>query len=330
MAEKKLIAVVGATGAQGGGLARAILDDVDGGFACRALTRHPTSDIARALADRGAEVVQADLDDTDSLTRAFAGTYGAYCMTNFFEHFSADRENEQAANLARAAAMAGVSHVIWSTSESSRDWGAVTDRLPTTQGGDAVPHWDGKARGNHFFTDSGVPTTLLRLSMFWENLVTPAAPHFPHRGPDGVPTITLPAAEAKLPGLAAEDVGRCAYGIFNAREAFVGRTIGLAGEHLTGAELAAGLSDVAGEPVRYHDVPLAAVRAAPVPGAAAVANMFQIITEANEDYCAHYDVALTRSLNPRLQTFAEWLGANRQRIQRAVATSRGGAALSTV
>src|SRR5688572_29016421 len=103
MANKNVIAVVGATGAQGGGLARSILEDSEGAFAVRALTRNPGSDAARKLAEQGAEVVRADLDDVDSLTAAFDGASGAYCMTNFFEHFSADHELQQAANLAVAA-----------------------------------------------------------------------------------------------------------------------------------------------------------------------------------------------------------------------------------
>ncbi len=88
----KVIAVTGATGAQGGGLVKAILDDADGGFAVRAITRNAQSDRALALAEQGAEVVQADLDDVESLERAFSGAYGAYCVTNFWEHFSPEKE----------------------------------------------------------------------------------------------------------------------------------------------------------------------------------------------------------------------------------------------
>ena len=103
MSDKKIIAVVGATGAQGGGLVRAILADKDGEFTPRALTRHTDSDKAKALAKAGAEVVRADLDDERSLTRAFAGAHGAFCVTNFWEHFSPDKEYTQAGNMARAA-----------------------------------------------------------------------------------------------------------------------------------------------------------------------------------------------------------------------------------
>ena len=85
---KKIIAVTGATGAQGGGLVRAILADPRGEFAVRAITRKPSGDAARALAQQGVEVVAADLDDPASVEKAFAGAYGAFCVTNFWEHFS--------------------------------------------------------------------------------------------------------------------------------------------------------------------------------------------------------------------------------------------------
>jgi uncharacterized protein YbjT (DUF2867 family) len=81
MAAKKIIAVLGATGAQGGGLVRAIVDDPDGGFDARAITRDPNSDKAKALAALGAEVVTADIGDPDSLARALHGAYGAYFVT---------------------------------------------------------------------------------------------------------------------------------------------------------------------------------------------------------------------------------------------------------
>jgi hypothetical protein len=125
MSNKEVITVIGATGAQGGGLCAAILNDPQGGFACRAITRDPGKDKARALAAKGADVVAADLDDVERLTQAFRGAHGAYCVTNFWQHFSAEKEHQQAKNLAEAADAAGVMHVIWSTLED-------TGKLPIT------------------------------------------------------------------------------------------------------------------------------------------------------------------------------------------------------
>ncbi len=153
MAEKKIIAVLGATGAQGGGLVRAILDDPDGGFAARAITRDPDSDKARALADQGAEVVAADLDDAQSLERALAGAHGAYFVTFFWDHFSPDREKAQARSMAEAAKAVGLRHAIWSTLEDTRRWVPLTDdRMPTLMGEYKVPHFDAKGEANAYFT----------------------------------------------------------------------------------------------------------------------------------------------------------------------------------
>jgi uncharacterized protein YbjT (DUF2867 family) len=120
MTEQKIIAAVGATGAQGGGLVRAILSDVNRSFTARALTRNLNSDRATELAKLGADVVAADLDEIESLKRAFEGAYGAFCVTNFWEHFSPEKELAQATNMAHAAKEAGLEHVIWSTLEDTR------------------------------------------------------------------------------------------------------------------------------------------------------------------------------------------------------------------
>jgi uncharacterized protein YbjT (DUF2867 family) len=308
----RTIAVVGATGATAGGLARAILSDPDGGYACRAITRDPESAAARALSEQGATVVRADLDDYDSLVRAFDGAYGAFCMTNFFEHFSAEQEAEQVANQARAAAVAGVSHAIWSTAEDTRRWYSVEDdKMPTLHGGYKVPNWDGKGAGDRFFAAAGVPTTYLLTPFHWEAFVFGLGA--PQPGPDGVRTLAMPLGEARLPGITAEDIGRCAYPIFKDPARFVGETVGIAGEHTTGNQLAAGLSDVFGEPVRYQHVPAEVFRELPFPGADLAANMFQFVAEDN-GYGTRRNVALARSLNPSLVGFTEWVAATRRRV----------------
>src|SRR6187549_3557177 len=236
---KKIIAVTGATGAQGGGLARALL--ADGEFAVRALTRKVDGDKARELTKLGAEVVAADLDDVASLKRAFTGAHGVYGVTNFWEHFSPDKELAQARAIAQAAKDAGVRHVIWSTLEDTRLRVPLSDnRMPTLQGKYKVPHFDAKGESNKFFTELGVPTTLLNTSFYWDNLI-----HFgmgPKKGSDGKLAFTLPMADKKLPGIAVADIGKCAHGIFKRGEEYVGKTVGIAGEHLTGGQMAAELS----------------------------------------------------------------------------------------
>jgi uncharacterized protein YbjT (DUF2867 family) len=313
MSGTKLIAIVGATGAQGGGLARAILSDPDGGFAVRALTRDPSAEKATALAALGAEVVQADIDDEASVSSAFDGAYGAYCLTNFWEHFSGEKEIVQAGNMARAAKIAGLKHVIWSTFEDSRKWIPLTDdRMPTLQGRFKVAHFDAKSEADHFFTDLGVPTTFLLTSAYWEKFI-----YFgwgPQKGEDGVLAVTFPMGDKKLPSIAVEDIGKCAYGIFKAGDEFIGGTVGVAGEFLTGAEIATSLTKALGQEVRYNDVPADVYRSFGFPGADDVGNMFQFKRDCNEDYCGARSLEISRRLNPELQTLDTWLTANVSRI----------------
>ena len=313
MAEKRVIAVVGATGAQGGGLVRAILADPSGGFAARAITRNTRSDKAQALAGLGAEVVGADLDDADSLAAVFAGAYGAFCVTNFWEHFSPEKELAQAGALARAVREAGVSHVLWSTLEDTRRFVSLDDdRMPTLMGRYKVPHFDAKGEANALFAASGVPTTFFHTSFYWDNLI-----HFgmePKRGADGRLAFVLPMADRKLPGIAVEDIGKCAYGAFQRGGELAGATIGVAGEHLTGVEMAAALSRALGEEVAYAYVPPEVYRTFGFPGADDIANMFQFNRDFSDDFCTLRDLELSRSLNPAIQSFDAWLAANAGRI----------------
>ena len=302
MADKRAIAVVGATGAQGGGLVRAILDDPSGGFAARAIARNVTSDKARELAQLGAELVAADVDDEASLRKAFEGAHGAYCVTFFWAHFSPEKEMAEARNMARAAKAAGVRHVIWSTLEDTRQWVPLSDnRMPTLLGKYKVPHFDAKGESNKVFTDLGVPTTLLLTSFYWDNLI-----HFgmgPKKGPDGKLAFTLPMGDKKLPGIAAEDIGKCAYGIFKKGREFIGKTVGVAGEHLTGAQMAAALSKALDQEVRYNAVTPEAYRGFGFPGAEDLGNMFQFKRDFEEYFCGARNLDVAQSLNPALQTF---------------------------
>ena len=314
-ADKKLIAVVGATGAQGGGLVRAILEDAAGGFAVRAIVRDVNSEKAQALAKAGAEVVAGNVDDAESIQRAFAGAYGAYCVTFFWDHFSPEKELAQAAGLAQAAKQAGLEHVIWSTLEDTRQRLPLSDnRMPTLMEKYKVPHFDAKGEANHFFTDLGLPVTLLLTSFYWDNFL-----YFgmgPKKGPDGKLALTLPMGDRKLPGIAAEDIGRCAYGVLQKRSQYAGKTVGIAGEHLTGAEMAAAFSKVLGKEVVYQAVPFEVYRGWGFPGADDLGNMFQFKHDFNEEFCGARSVAESRALNPRLQTLEQWL--SRQPADRLV------------
>jgi uncharacterized protein YbjT (DUF2867 family) len=308
---RKIIAVVGATGAQGGGLVNAILADKSGDFAVRAITRNPKGEKGAALAKRGAEVVAANLDDAESVKRAFDGAHGAFCVTNFWEHFSVEKELAQAQNQATAAKAAGVAHTIWSTLEDTRKRVPLSDnRMPTLKGKYKVPHFDGKGEADAYF--QATPTTFLATSFYWDNFI-----YFglgPKRGPDGKLGLALPMGDRKLPGIAAEDIGKCAYGVFKRGGELVGRTVGIAGEHLTGAQMAAAMGEAIGTPVAYVPVSFDAFRSFGFPGADDLGNMFQYKHDFEAEYCGARDISFSRKLNPELMTFKQWLAKYGKKI----------------
>ncbi len=302
----KIIAVLGATGAQGGGLVRAILNDPSGEFNVRAITRDADSDKARQLANMGAEVVVADADDRESLERAFDGAYGAFCVTFFWEHFSPEKELAQARNMAEAAKASGVEHVIWSTLEDTRKWIPLSDdRMPTLMDKYKVPHFDAKGEADEIFKSLDIPVTLLGTSFYWENFI-----YFgmePQKGPDGRLAITFPMGDTRLPGIASDDIGKCALGIFKKRDETIGKWIGIAGEHLTGDQMATSLSRALNQEIVYNSVEPDVFRSFDFPGADDIGNMFQFKRDFEDYFCGARNLDVSRSLNPDLKTFDAWL-----------------------
>ncbi len=306
MSTQRILAVAGATGAQGGGLVRAILNDPDSGFSVRAMTRDVKSDKARALADLGAELVQVDLDDRASIDQPFEGAYGAFCVTFFWEHFSPEKENAQATAMAQAAKDAGLQHVIWSTLEDTRKWIPLSDDcMPTLKEKYKVPHFDAKGEADQAFRDLDVPTTFLLTSCYFENMI-----YFgmgPQKNEQGQYVVTLPMGDQKLPWIAVEDIGKSALAIFKAGRQYIGKTIGVAGEHLTGDELAAGLSKGLKLPVTYQAVEPAVYRSFGFPGADDLGNMFQFNRDFSDYFCDARDLNAARALHPDMQTLEMWL-----------------------
>ena len=313
MSQKKIIAIVGATGAQGGSLARAILSDRNSEFSVRALTRDLESLKAKELAEMGAEVTAGDIDDAESLKRLLNGAYGAYFVTFFWAHFSPEKEIEEAKRMAEAAKEAGVQHVIWSTLEDTRHFVPLNDnRMPTLQGKYKVPHFDAKGESDHFFRDLGIPTTFLRASFYWDNFI-----HFgsgPQKGPDGKYYLTFPLDDKKMAGIASEDIGKAAYGIFKRGNEMIGKTIGLAGEHLAGQEMAAAMSKALGQDIGYNNVSPDTYRGFGFPGADDLGNMFQFYRDFETECNSVRNVSYSKELNPELQSFDQWLTKNAQSI----------------
>ena len=318
MSAKKIIAVLGATGQQGGGLVRAILADKTGRFTPRALTRDVNSPKAKALAAEGAEVAAADVDDAGTLRRAFEGAYGAFCLTFFFHHMSPERELAEAASMAEAAKQTGVELVIWSTLDDTRRFMTLDDdRMPTLRGKYKVPHFDAKGEADALFTRAGVPAMFLQTCNYWDNMIHLGSG--PQRMPDGKLALILPMGDKKMPAIASEDIGKCAYGVFNRGRDFVGQTIGIAGEHLSGEETASALTRAIGEKVAYQNVPPDVYRGFGFPGAEELGNMYQFKRDFNDYYRASRSVEVARSLNPALQSFDQWLARNASKIPIAAA-----------
>ena len=313
MTDKKIIAVMGATGAQGSGLVNAILSDKSSGFSVRALTRNVDSDKAKALIEQGAEVVTADVDNIESLKNGFEGAYGVFAVTNFWEHFSPEKEMAQAEAIAKAAKAANVKHVIWSSLDDTRKWIPLSDnRMPTLKEKYKVPHFDAKGESNKFFTESGLPFTILNTVFYWENFI-----YFgqgPKKGPDGKIALSLPMSDKKLPSIAAGDIGKCALGVFKAGEKYLGKTIGIAGEHLTGKQLADAFGKALNKDITYNAISPDVYRSFDFPGADDMGNMYQFKADFEEDYCKSRSIELSKTLNPELLSFEDWLKVNKDKI----------------
>src|SRR5688572_6720701 len=303
MADKKIIAVTGATGTQGGGLVRAILADPNSGFAARAITRDPGKDKSKELASAGAEVVQGNLDDVESLKKAFAGAYGVYGVTNFWEHFSGEKEQQQ------------VKHVIWSTLEDTRKLMAPDDkRMPMLQEKYRVPHFDAKAEADEYF--KGLPVTYLVTSFYWDNLYMFGLA--PKKDDKGTYSWTFPMGNAKLPAIAGEDIGKAALGIYKAGQQYIGKTVGIAGESLSFQEMSDKLSKGLGiSPVQFNAVDADLFRSFGFPGADEYGNMFQTYRDFEKEVNAARSIDETRKLNPQLQSFDQWLSKNKDKVKAA-------------
>ena len=168
-----LIAVVGATGLQGGAVARSLA--ASGKFTIRGITRKPDADPAKKLvSDIGCEIVKADLDDKASLVKAFEGCHGAFLITNFWEHLDTEKEIAQAKNLGDAAKEAGVKHCVFSSLEHcNKIWKTETKPI----GKYLVPHFDGKGIAMEYFKEIGLPCTVLPNPLFTQVLQAASASH---------------------------------------------------------------------------------------------------------------------------------------------------------
>jgi uncharacterized protein YbjT (DUF2867 family) len=237
---ERLVLVSGATGQQGGAIARELLK---AGWKVRAMTRKPQSEAAQALAGQGAEVVQADLDDEASLAQALDGAWGAVAVQNTWEA-GVEKEEEQGHRFARVAKKAGVHHFVYqSVGSAHRETG--------------IPHFDNKARVEDTIRSLGFPSwVIIRPVFFMENLTSPWYKPYIDQG-----TLAFGMQpDTKLQVIAVEDIGRYGLKAFEDHEALNGRAIDIAGDELTAPEMAQALSEVAGRGIQYYQVPIEEIR----------------------------------------------------------------------
>ncbi|XP_010174300.2 nmrA-like family domain-containing protein 1 [Antrostomus carolinensis] len=281
------------TGAQGGCVARALLED--GTFKVRAVTRSPMKKEAEELKQRGAEVVRADQDDERSLELALAGAYGAFIVTNFWEHNSKEKEIAQGKRLADLSKRLGLRHVVYSGLENVKQ---------LTGGRLEVLHFDGKGVVQEYFQKIGVPTTTIRLPFYFENFLSIFKPQkVPHR--DAF-VLALPMGDTPMDGMAVEDMGPVVLCLLKSPEEYTGQVIGLSTGKLTEAEYAAVLSQQTGKTVEASKLSPEEYERGGSPGAKEMAALFRF-------YALKPDrnVELTMKLNPKARTFPQWVADNK-------------------
>ncbi|GAB3220445.1 NmrA/HSCARG family protein [Kineococcus gypseus] len=310
MSARPIVTVIGATGTQGGAVARTLL--ADGTSAVRAVTRDATSARARALTDLGAEVVEAELTDRGSLRRAFDGAHGAFLVTPFWEHRSPERELAEVRTLIAAAQDADLRHVVWSTLEDTRRAIPADDRrMPFVGDGYRVPHFDVKGgAADALFAASGLPVTYLLMSFYWDQLLGDLAPQ---RDDDGTLALHLPVGDAPVAGVASDDIGRVVLRVLQ-DPTTVGARVAAVSDVLTGEQVAAAFTEVLGEPVAYRPLTPEQFRGFPVPGAVELGNMFQYYADFPDAYNGQRDPAAAHALNPDHVTLAGFLAEHRSRL----------------
>jgi uncharacterized protein YbjT (DUF2867 family) len=260
-------------------------------------------------------VVQANLEDQDSLLRAFDGAHGAYLVTPFWEHRSPERELAEVRNLIGAARGAQLQHVIWSTLEDTRGAiDAADQRMPFIGDGYRVPHFDVKGgAADALFAASGLPVTYLLMSFYWDQLLGDLAPR---RDDDGILALHLPVGAAPVAGIASDDIGRVVLDVLRRPADTVGATVPAVSDILTGEQMAEAFTTVLGEPVAYRPLTAAQFRSFGFPGADELGNMFQYYAEFPDSYNGRRDLDSADALNPDRASLTDFLSAHRDRLTR--------------
>jgi len=293
---KKTILVNGATGRQGGSVARHLLRD--GNFAVRALTRNPESEKALELKSLKAEIVQGDHDNIESLKNSLKGCYGAFGITSFWEHF--EKEYEQGKNLVDAVASSNIEHFVF---------GSLPYAHKISDGRYEVPHFDIKGKLVEYINSLGLKTTILLTTFYYENFLSVFRPQ---KQEDGTYAFGFPQGDTKLATFSVEDLGGIVTTIFNNPDKFIGRTVGTVGEDQPPAKYAEIMSKTLGKKVVYNHIPREIFIGFGFPRAEDLANMFEF----NRYYLENRqkDLDESRQLYPGMQSFKEWMESNKEKF----------------
>jgi uncharacterized protein YbjT (DUF2867 family) len=275
----KIILVTGATGNQGGAVARQLLAQ---GWPLRALVRDPSKPAAQALAQSGIELAQGDLDDRESLDRALAGVYGVFSVQNFWQS-GFEGEIRQGKALADAAKAAGVQHFVYSSVDGA-------------ERNSGIAHFESKYQIEQHIQALDLPATILRPVFFMDNFATMMRPS----EQDGALTIAMPLPpDTRLQMIAVDDIGAFAALAFEQPQQFLGTELAIAGDELTLPQTAEVWSKTIGKPVQFVALPMEQVRGANPEGAA----MFQWFI----DHGYQARINELRAIHPELLSFEQWL-----------------------
>jgi len=293
----KTIAVCGATGMQGGNVVTALLAAKD--YKVRAITRNTSSEKAKALQEKGVEVVEGDFDDVEKMVAAFGGCHGAFLVTNFWEHCNPAKEIQQGKNLADACSQAGVKHVVWSTLQDTRE---QNDEIPML-GEYKVPHFDAKAEVSKYLDELKLPTAHLATTFYSENLLGILKAK---KGEDGIKRLVIPMGESRFTVVSVEDIGKAAC------HCLVKEITGefcIASDKLTLAEMSKIMTEVTGEETSYYSPSFGEYRSYGFPGCEELANMFQWYSVHSDMWCGKIDLEeLKESVG--ITDFRTWCEAN--------------------
>ncbi len=296
MNTKPIILVTGATGAQGGSVARILLKNKK--FAVRILTRNPDSQKAKILQRAGAELFQGDFDDIESLKKAMRGCYGVFGVTNFWEHFA--KEYQQGKNLVDAVHQSGIRHFVLHS---------LPDYYTLSNGNYSVPQCDIKAALEQYSRSLGLAATYVHIAFYYENFFS----FFPlQKGENGSFYFGFPQGNTRFAMASVEDMGGVVAAVFDNPAEYIGRVVGVVGSDLTCDEYAAIMSKVLQKNIYYDYITRNEYSSYNFSGAEEWANMFEVqrlyISERQEEMDESY------RLNPSMQSFESWVVRNKQRF----------------